>query len=174
MLPELPDTTPEYEAIGPLPSWPRGSVQVKQVVVANLPPGKAACRKPFILAARPVILYLWSGRRDSNSRQPAWKAGTLPTELLPQNRIYFSPKFPACQKGVPASESLLLPLLSCQFSHHGYSSYKERRDATCLIAAEANHTGEEDTKFKPVRGRGLKPTGTSVSPDRTHFLLITL
>ena len=44
---------------------------------------EAACRKPFILAARPIILYLWSGRRDSNSRQPAWKAGTLPTELLP-------------------------------------------------------------------------------------------
>ncbi len=27
---------------------------------------------------------LWSGRRDSNPRQPAWKAGTLPTELLPR------------------------------------------------------------------------------------------
>ena len=25
----------------------------------------------------------WSGRRDSNSRQPAWKAGTLATELRP-------------------------------------------------------------------------------------------
>jgi len=30
---------------------------------------------------------LWSGRRDSNSRQPAWKAGTLPTELLPHLRL---------------------------------------------------------------------------------------
>ena len=27
----------------------------------------------------------WSGRRDSNPRHPAWKAGTLTTELLPQN-----------------------------------------------------------------------------------------
>ena len=26
----------------------------------------------------------WSGRRDSNARHPAWKAGTLPTELRPQ------------------------------------------------------------------------------------------
>ena len=26
----------------------------------------------------------WSGRRDSNPRQPAWKAGTLATELRPQ------------------------------------------------------------------------------------------
>ena len=30
---------------------------------------------------------------------PAWKAGTLPTELLPQNHSYFSSKFPSCQKG---------------------------------------------------------------------------
>ena len=27
---------------------------------------------------------LWSGRRDSNARQSAWKADTLPTELRPQ------------------------------------------------------------------------------------------
>jgi hypothetical protein len=26
----------------------------------------------------------WSGTRDSNSRHPAWEAGTLPTELVPQ------------------------------------------------------------------------------------------
>ena len=31
---------------------------------------------------------LWSGRRDSNSRQPAWKADALPTELLPH--VYFA------------------------------------------------------------------------------------
>jgi hypothetical protein len=30
-----------------------------------------------------VPLIFWSGRRDSNSRQPAWKAEALPTELLP-------------------------------------------------------------------------------------------
>jgi hypothetical protein len=28
-----------------------------------------------------------SGRTDSNRRQPVWKTGTLPTELLPQ--IYY-------------------------------------------------------------------------------------
>ncbi len=32
------------------------------------------------------LLFCKSGRRDSNPRQPAWKAGTLPTELLPQSR----------------------------------------------------------------------------------------
>jgi len=30
MPPELPDTTPEYEVTAPLPSWPRGSGQVRQ------------------------------------------------------------------------------------------------------------------------------------------------
>ena len=29
----------------------------------------------------------WSGRRDSNSRHPAWKAEALPTELLPLIRL---------------------------------------------------------------------------------------
>src|ERR1051325_189411 len=28
-------------------------------------------------------LYVWSGRRGSNSRPSAWKADALPTELLP-------------------------------------------------------------------------------------------
>jgi len=31
--------------------------------------------------------------------ETAWKAGTLPTELLPLNRIYFSPKIYSCQRG---------------------------------------------------------------------------
>ena len=30
-------------------------------------------------------VFDWSGGRDSNPRQPAWKAGTLPTELPPRN-----------------------------------------------------------------------------------------
>lgn len=30
----------------------------------------------------------WSGRQDSNLRQPAWKDGALPTELLPRKNIY--------------------------------------------------------------------------------------
>ena len=41
-----------------------------------------------------------SERRGSNSRQPAWKAGALPTELLPhfvraniQNNIYLKQVF---------------------------------------------------------------------------------
>lgn len=33
-------------------------------------------------------------------RVPAWKAGTLPTELLPQNKGYFKPDFFICQSVV--------------------------------------------------------------------------
>ena len=32
-------------------------------------------------------MFFISGRRDSNSRQSAWKADTLPTELLPHFRF---------------------------------------------------------------------------------------
>ena len=31
---------------------------------------------------------IWSGRRDSNSRQPAWRAGALPAELLPRRAVF--------------------------------------------------------------------------------------
>jgi hypothetical protein len=39
--------------------------------------------------------------------ETAWKAGTLPAELLPQNRTYFSPKMPHCQRGVPAWSKMI-------------------------------------------------------------------
>ena len=32
---------------------------------------------------KPIVAKEWSGRWDSNPRQPAWEAGTLPTELRP-------------------------------------------------------------------------------------------
>ena len=31
--------------------------------------------------------------------EPAWEAGTLPTELHPQNRVYCRPKSSLCQRG---------------------------------------------------------------------------
>lgn len=33
-----------------------------------------------------IKCLLWSGRRGSNPQQPAWKAGTLPIELLPHSK----------------------------------------------------------------------------------------
>ena len=46
------------------------------------PPRRAPRRAAWPWAARPNT-PLKSGRRDSNPRQPAWKAGALPTELHP-------------------------------------------------------------------------------------------
>ena len=39
-------------------------------------------------------VFLVSGRRGSNSQQPAWKAGTLPIELLPHKIHYSIVKLP--------------------------------------------------------------------------------
>ena len=44
---------------------------IKALQASALPLGHAA------------IIYLWSGRRDSDPRHSAWKADALPTELLP-------------------------------------------------------------------------------------------
>ena len=76
---------------------------------------------------------LWSGRRDSNPRQPAWKAGTLPTELLPQNRIYFTSKSPACQSGVPASSKAGISSL---VDGIGFSSNRAGLDDVLSVADE--------------------------------------
>src|SRR5215204_1019440 len=34
--------------------------------------------------------FYWSGGRDSNPRQPAWEAGTLPTELPPRRSFEYT------------------------------------------------------------------------------------
>ena len=36
--------------------------------------------------------------RSFDEGEPAWKAGTLPTELLPHIRSYFSQRLFACQR----------------------------------------------------------------------------
>ena len=56
----------------------------------------------------------WSGRRGSNSRHSAWKADTLPTELLPQifkmvGAAGFEPATP-CSQGRCATELRYAPL----------------------------------------------------------------
>ena len=56
--------------------------RTNQIVhTVGIEPKRCGC-KPLDLpsASGPT----WSGRRDSNPQQPAWKAGTLPIELLPQ------------------------------------------------------------------------------------------
>src|SRR5512141_589886 len=47
----------------------------------------------------------WSGRRDSNSRHPAWKAGALPAELHPHLNRPTGPPRPACRASDPRGTS---------------------------------------------------------------------
>ena len=37
-------------------------------------------------------VYVWSGRRGSNSRHLPWQGNALPAELLPHKTIYYSYK----------------------------------------------------------------------------------
>jgi hypothetical protein len=37
---------------------------------------------------RPASKGIWSGKRDSNPRQPRWQRGALPTELFPLKQAY--------------------------------------------------------------------------------------
>ncbi len=54
---------------------------------------------------RPFSLVLEeSGTRDSNSRHPAWEAGTLPTELVPQSMAFVTPQ-PARVNDSPAAQA---------------------------------------------------------------------
>ncbi len=60
-------------------------------------------------------------------RQPAWKAGTLPTELLPQNHIYFSLKTTPCQRRA----------LGLTFYHaYGSSSSHNSGDASVMCHSD--------------------------------------
>ena len=52
----------------------RGSTFVQRRKIRHAPPGSTR---------QHLTPHKWSGRRDSNPRQAAWKAATLPTELLP-------------------------------------------------------------------------------------------
>ncbi len=38
---------------------------------------------------RHYLKKTWSGKRDSNPRQPRWQRGALPTELFPLSATYF-------------------------------------------------------------------------------------
>src|SRR5207245_2641222 len=52
----------------------------------------ALYRLSYVGLVRSCLLPKWSGRRDSNPRHPAWKAGTLPAELHPPAAVYpFAP-----------------------------------------------------------------------------------
>jgi len=68
-------------------------------------PGNKKNSKQNLLIARTRGSLLHWGKIEAKPKsvslervEPAWKAVTLPTELLPQNCIHFSPKSPMCQR----------------------------------------------------------------------------
>src|SRR5437868_10400887 len=60
--------------------WTRFRTQQNRLL---WPSSLPACLQTAYEALPERRFLVGSGRRDSNPRQPAWKAGTLPTELLP-------------------------------------------------------------------------------------------
>ena len=60
-----------------------GATKTKFCTVASSVSSISLFEKRTIKKSHRCDSFLWSGRRDSNSRQSAWKADTLPTELLP-------------------------------------------------------------------------------------------
>ena len=92
---------------------------------------------------------LRSGRRDSNSRRPAWKAGALPTELHPQNCLRLL-NSNAPQYNPPTQHTASTP----QFPP---------------IAGAPENTPplETTTKRKPHRVRTRSPAATPPSPKAT-------
>ena len=50
----------------------------------------------------PFRIFCWSGKRDSNPRQPRWQRGALPTELFPLDEgLFYSLKMLCQQKFRP-------------------------------------------------------------------------
>jgi integrase/recombinase XerD len=110
-----------------------------------------------------------SGRRDSNPRQPAWKAGTLPTELLPQNRTYFNPKIPSCQKGVPAFPSSKARLSNLIGSYRLCARAEGKRPKT-IDTVTSSVTYLE--KF--LVSQGLATEANSIGPDEIRAFILYL
>ena len=49
--------------------------------------------------SRANCLMFWSGRRDSNPRHRPWQGRTLPTELLPQIKLFSIISITCCRSG---------------------------------------------------------------------------
>jgi hypothetical protein len=84
---------------------------------------EAACSEPVKRR-----FNAWSGRRGSNPRQPAWKAGTLPTELLPRSCVLWTVTGYAGRVGVRGLE----PRTSCSQSRRATNCATPRRMAWLL------------------------------------------
>ncbi len=99
---------------------------------AERPPSRVAVFVDF-------MGFFWSGRPDSNRRHSAWKADTLPTELLPRVRPSLSLKGcePSVQRVHPGRQ-------------HAHDRYIRQRPGSCC------------------RGRGCDPPRAKSPPGRVR------
>ena len=70
--------------------WPKCDIGVSQVwSFYRTRQWVVSKQKTRFQASSNLILNLWSGRRDSNPRQPAWKAGTLPLSYSRESSSFY-------------------------------------------------------------------------------------
>ena len=111
----------------------------------------------FMQDCRKQMIY-WSGKRDSNSRHPAWEAGALPTELSPLRSV--RSMIPS-----PRHESRKKP----KFSLHEYSAL--------ILLITVQHCANISDLFKIMPSPGgvngrcsvTLRAPTSVTPHQQHF-----
>src|SRR5258706_9417677 len=89
-----------------------------ELVTPSLP---RTCSTPEL---RGLASATWSGRRGSNPRPTAWKAVTLPTELLPRLK-------PETRNQKPEKD-LFWFLVSAFWFQHGFNIGGERRVRTSV------------------------------------------
>ncbi len=79
----MPLSDPSPSAFGAHDQDRTGDLVLTKDALCRLSYVGARNRRPFPLPNLPCSAR-WSGRRDSNPRHPAWKAGALPAELHPR------------------------------------------------------------------------------------------
>jgi hypothetical protein len=142
---------------------------------ARIATASSAAVNPFV-GPPPANGGSWSGRRDSNPRRPAWKAGAPPTELLPhrsrstyvrrsaaddssRRRYRTSQPRPRCARSPPGRSSASRP-----------SASKLDRDGR-NPSSTAGICGHSQRMVDPEARRGREPApaiGDAFARDRAN------
>jgi hypothetical protein len=115
-------------------------------------------------------IFIWSGRRGSNSRHSAWKAEALPTELLPPNSfkidgmVKIAPcsttNFTSCRKPRSSIDSRLKRESPASGPHSGWwwgEDLNLRRHRRQIYSLFPLTTREPHLEIKLEPAKGLEP-----------------
>ena len=89
------------------------------------------------------------------------------TELLPQNRIYFSPKIPSCQRGVPASSKTELFCLIDGYCLCAQSEAKSSKTIE-MVTSSVRYLGEF------LHSRGLSTDVAEIGVNEIRMFIVHL